>query len=238
MVVEQKVELRHLTARVTAAESLVEELMTENTAMEARMTAAESLVEELQRKNNVQATELGVTQQSLSSLQQRLTTSENHLEELEKQQEGQRAAVQELQNNNTVKKVAFSASLLTSGEGNTEHTDVIHLIFRNVITNIGNHYNPNIGYFMAPVRGAYYFRFTGHVAHSGSSMRLDLIKNGNPVVTAGDRPTTSEDAEDNASNGAVLQLDAGDVVSVTLGGNVWDDQYHRTTFSGFLLFPL
>ena len=69
-------------------------------------------------------------------------------------------------------------------------------------------------------------------------MRLDLIKNGNPVVTAGDRPTTSEDAEDNASNGAVLQLDAGDVVSVTLGGNVWDDQYHRTTFSGFLLFPL
>ena len=37
---------------------------------------------------SVQATELGVTQQSLSSLQQRLTTSENHLEELEKQQEG------------------------------------------------------------------------------------------------------------------------------------------------------
>lgn len=31
MVVEQKVELRHLTARVTAAESRVEELMTENT---------------------------------------------------------------------------------------------------------------------------------------------------------------------------------------------------------------
>ena len=31
MVVEQKVELRHLTARVTAAESLVEELLTENT---------------------------------------------------------------------------------------------------------------------------------------------------------------------------------------------------------------
>lgn len=35
-----------------------------------------------------QATELTVTQQSLSSLQQRQTISENHVEELEKQQEG------------------------------------------------------------------------------------------------------------------------------------------------------
>lgn len=69
-------------------------------------------------------------------------------------------------------------------------------------------------------------------------MRLDLIKNGNLVVRAADRHTTSEDAEDNASNGAVLQLEAGDVVSVQLGGYVWDDQYHRTTFSGFQLFPL
>lgn len=95
------------------------------------------------------------------------------------------------------------------------------------------------GYFTAPVRGVYYFRFTGHIAHSQSqSMRLGLLKNGHLIVFSGDRYTTTTDSEDNASNGVVLQLEAGDVVSVQLSGTVWDDQYHRTTFSGFLLFPL
>lgn len=36
----------------------------------------------------VQATELAATQQTLSTLQQRLAVSERHVEELEKQQEG------------------------------------------------------------------------------------------------------------------------------------------------------
>ncbi|XP_029291768.1 uncharacterized protein LOC115010981 [Cottoperca gobio] len=159
MVVEQKVELRYLTARVTAAESRVEAL--ENTAMEARMTAAERLAEELQMENDAQATELAVAQQKLTTLQQRLTVSEGHMEEFEKKQEGQKVAIQELQNTNRVRKVAFSASLLTSGNSNTSNDD-FPLLYKNVFTNIGNHYNPVSGYFIAPVRGAYYFRFTGH----------------------------------------------------------------------------
>lgn len=84
----------------------------------------------------------------------------------------------------------------------------------------------------------YYFRFTGHVAHSDANMRLGIFKNGHLIVTSGDRQTTSTDPEDNASNGVALQLEEGDVVSVQLNGIVWDDQYHRTTFSGFLLFAL
>ncbi|XP_074498838.1 uncharacterized protein LOC141772077 [Sebastes fasciatus] len=238
MVVAQKVELRHLTARVTAAETLVDALEKENTAMEVRMTAAESLAEELHMENDVQATELAVTQQELSTLQQKLTVSESHVEELERQQEGQNAALQELQNTDKARKLAFSVSLLASGEGNTGSADWAPLIYKNVFTNIGNHYNPNTGYFTAPVRGVYYFRFTGHGAHSKYSMKNRLFKNGHPTVTAADRHTTSIDAEDNASNGVVLQLEVGDVVSVNIGGEVWDDHYHRTTFSGFLLFPL
>ncbi|XP_039657767.1 uncharacterized protein LOC120559808 [Perca fluviatilis] len=239
MLVEQKVELRHLTARVTTAEILVEALEKENSAMEARMTAAESLAEELQMENDVQSTELSVTQQKLSTLQQRLTVSEGSVEELEKQQEGQTAAVQELQNANKVRKVAFSASLLASGDGNTNaDPDFVPLIYKNVFTNIGHHYNPNTGFFTAPVRGVYYFRFTGHVAHSEVVMIMRLVKNEHLLVTAADRHTTDTDVEDNASNGVVLQLEVGDVVSVQLVGNVWDDHYHRTTFSGFLLFPL
>lgn len=84
----------------------------------------------------------------------------------------------------------------------------------------------------------YYFRFSGHLACSDSSSRLGLFKNTELVVTAGDRNTTTNDPEDNISNGVVLQLDGGDTVSVRISGVIWDDQYHRTTFSGFLVFPL
>ncbi|CAK6957460.1 Hypothetical predicted protein [Scomber scombrus] len=217
MVVEQKVELRHLTARVTAAESQMETLQEENTEMEARMTAAESLAEELQMENDAQATEI-------STLHQRLNVSEHRVGELETQLE--------------VRKVAFSSSLLTSGEGNTGNGDFVHLIYKNVISNIGNRYNPHTGYFTAPVRGVYYFRFTAHIAHSDSSLVMFLIKNGDMMVTSGDRYTTSTDPEDGICNGVVLQLEEGDVISVYISGKVWDDSSHRTTFSGFLLFLL
>ncbi|KAL3064510.1 hypothetical protein OYC64_000718 [Pagothenia borchgrevinki] len=265
MVVEQKVELRHLTSRVTAAESLVDALEKENTAMEARMTSSESLAEELQMENYAQATELAVAQKERRILQLRMTVSEERVEELEKQQEvqatelsiqqlrltvseglimeleqqqeGQEMDIQELQNTNIVRKLAFSASLLASGQGNTEKEDA-PLLYKNVFTNIGNHYNPDTGYFTAPARGVYYFRFTGHLAHSDRAMVMKIVLNEHLIVTAADRIYGSTDAEDNVSNGVVLQLEVGDVVSVQLTGNVWDDQYHRTTFSGFLLFPL
>lgn len=84
----------------------------------------------------------------------------------------------------------------------------------------------------------YYFRFTGHVAHATTIIGLGLFKNEDPMVYSGDRETTSTDSEDNISNGAVLQLESGDLVSLRLKGTVWDDHYHRTTFSGFLLFAL
>lgn len=44
----------------------------------------------------------------------------------------------------TVRKLAFSASLLASGEGNSNIDGAI-LIYKNVISNIGNNYNPHTG---------------------------------------------------------------------------------------------
>ncbi|XP_026224293.1 multimerin-2-like [Anabas testudineus] len=237
-VMGQKVELKYLTLRLAAAESLVETLQKENRALEARMTFAETLANKLQTASNDQAGELGVIQQKLSTLQQRLTINELRVNELEKQQKDQKVAVQELQGASRVSKLAFSASLLDSGEGNTDNQVFAPLIYKNVFTNIGNHYNPNTGYFTAPIRGVYFFRFTGHAAHTDFGMMMRLVKNEHLIVFSGDRATTLTDPEDSASNAVVLELEVGDVVSVQLIGNVWDDQYHRTTFSGFLLFPL
>uniref|UniRef100_A0A7N6C427 C1q domain-containing protein n=1 Tax=Anabas testudineus TaxID=64144 RepID=A0A7N6C427_ANATE len=202
-VMGQKVELKYLTLRLAAAESLVETLQKENRALEARMTFAETLANKLQTASN-----------------------------------DQKVAVQELQGASRVSKLAFSASLLDSGEGNTDNQVFAPLIYKNVFTNIGNHYNPNTGYFTAPIRGVYFFRFTGHAAHTDFGMMMRLVKNEHLIVFSGDRATTLTDPEDSASNAVVLELEVGDVVSVQLIGNVWDDQYHRTTFSGFLLFPL
>uniref|UniRef100_A0A3Q0QZ44 C1q domain-containing protein n=1 Tax=Amphilophus citrinellus TaxID=61819 RepID=A0A3Q0QZ44_AMPCI len=139
----------------------------------------------------------------------------------------------------TVRKVAFSASLLATGEGNTEsRPSYTTLIFKNVFTNIGNHYNPNTGLFSAPVRGVYYFTFTGHAALSENYNMMRLVKNNEAITLSADFPPSWSDPGDNSSNGVVLQLEVGDVVFVQLLGMVWDDQNHRTSFSGFLLFPL
>uniref|UniRef100_A0A3P9NWK2 C1q domain-containing protein n=1 Tax=Poecilia reticulata TaxID=8081 RepID=A0A3P9NWK2_POERE len=144
-----------------------------------------------------------------------------------------------LQEEITASKVAFSTSLLETGEGNTFYDDYTTMVFRNVITNIGNHYNPITGFFTAPVRGVYYFRFTAHIAHTiERSMTIRIVKNNDLIVLSGERATTTTDPEDNVSNGVVLELEVGDLVALQLSGNAWDDQYHRTTFGGFLLFAL
>ncbi|XP_038126121.1 uncharacterized protein LOC119773266 isoform X2 [Cyprinodon tularosa] len=137
------------------------------------------------------------------------------------------------------KRVAFSASLLASGGGNigpfNTHTP---LVFRNVVANIGNAYNPDTGFFIAPVRGAYHFEFYLHGnGHASLGTGAVLVKNGNPVFIAWEhQPSYSV----NPSNGVTLLLEIGDVVLMNLWQNarIYDDHNHHTTFSGHLLFTM
>uniref|UniRef100_A0A8C6UIF2 Cerebellin 10 n=1 Tax=Neogobius melanostomus TaxID=47308 RepID=A0A8C6UIF2_9GOBI len=86
--------------------------------------------------------------------------------------------VQTLTRDRAVGQVAFSASLLASGSGHTGpfNTDTT-LVFRGVVSNIGNAYNPHTGIFTAPVRGAYHFEFYLFFQGGSHDSRVGLTKN-------------------------------------------------------------
>ncbi|XP_068161103.1 cerebellin-2-like [Antennarius striatus] len=196
----------------------------------------------LQRENEVQAAKLrDLESQKIEmdqlKLQQQAQTAE--LLDLKARTNVTEKQVKALNLKEEVKQVAFSASLLASGTGTVgpfnTHTP---LIFRNVVTNIGNAYNPNSGFFIAPVKGAYHFEFYigahGHASYPSSAV---LVKNGSHIFIAYEHQPTHFGS---TANGATLLLDAGDVVFLRLWINsrIYDSENHHSTFSGHLLFTI
>ncbi|XP_034551301.1 complement C1q-like protein 2 [Notolabrus celidotus] len=145
--------------------------------------------------------------------------------------------VEALRRDGEVKQVAFSASLLASGSGHVGPFNTLTpLVFRHVVTNIGNAYSPNTGFFIAPVRGAYHFEFYigvgGHPSHGSGAV---LVKNGGHIFIAYEHQTSGHMS---SANGATLLLEVGDVVFLRLWQNtrIFDNGNHHSTFSGHLLF--
>ncbi|XP_051255755.1 cerebellin 17 [Dicentrarchus labrax] len=237
MVVELKVELRNMEARVKESESQVNELKTELMVTKVQM-------ELLQRENSVQATQL-------ISLETRLTATESKTSDLEKQNADlqsrlstsesellvSKSRIDQLERENEEKpKVAFYTALTNSKNVGPYNTDIT-LKFSKVFTNIGNAYNPATGFFTAPVKGVYYLQFTAF-GHQAFAFGITVYKNNQCIMYNAD--WHSNESDEFLTNSLVLELIAGDEIHLVLpsGHSIYDNVNNFSTFSGALLFPL
>uniref|UniRef100_A0AAZ1XCW2 C1q domain-containing protein n=1 Tax=Oreochromis aureus TaxID=47969 RepID=A0AAZ1XCW2_OREAU len=222
--------LRELTASVAEQKVRITFLENENQDQAAKLERQNTETDQLKLQSKEQARKLD------TEIDQLKLQSEEQVAKLE----SQKAEIDQLKHELQAQKVAFSASLVEQGGGpytgpfNTETT----LIFKRVVTNIGNAYNPSTGIFTAPVRGVYNFELTLH-GHGDNAYPTSarLFMNKELIFTAWEHQATHSPS---ASNGGSLLLDAQDQVYVRLwpGARIFDDYNHHTTFRGHLLFTM
>ncbi|XP_027014259.2 cerebellin 17 [Tachysurus fulvidraco] len=133
-------------------------------------------------------------------------------------------------------KVAFSAGSGYEGDFGPFNTDV-NMVFRNVLTNLGNAYSPNTGVFRAPVKGIYHFTFTVFGLRNKNFIGAKFFKNANLYFQAHDVPQGHHESVTRSIN---LLLEQGDEVYLKLQANyqLYDDGNLYNSFDGFLLYPL
>ncbi|XP_038159479.1 multimerin-2-like [Cyprinodon tularosa] len=203
------------------------------------LSSVEDQVEVLKREGEAKTRELAQQKDELDKLKQQYQAQTEELISVKTRANVTEKQLEVLKKEGEVKRVAFSASLLDSGSGTFGPFNTnTPLVFRHVVANIGNAYNPNTGFFTAPVRGTYHFVFYvldhGNPSHGTGAW---LVKNGEHIFMAFEHQTNGVA---NGSNGVTLLLEVGDVVFLRQSSNsrIYDNQNHHTTFSGHLLFTM
>ncbi|KAK5876521.1 hypothetical protein CesoFtcFv8_025866 [Champsocephalus esox] len=206
-------------------------LLSEVAAMRERLTAATETQSSVQQN-------LGNMMQQMATVQANLHAYKTQAEDLMKINLAQDEKLNALAGASSAvtAKMAFTAAL-GSTAGPVEKD--MPLKYQRILSNIGSGYNPATGIFTAMVRGMYYFSYTMYNNNFGQpNSVLSLMMNTQKIVSTWD--TEGEDSHDSATNGAVVQLEAGDSVFVQLYAHrvLYDDGNYFNTFSGFLLFTL
>ncbi|RXN17138.1 complement C1q 2 isoform X2 [Labeo rohita] len=135
-----------------------------------------------------------------------------------------------------VSKVAFSVSLSSS---NGPHSRPRTLIYKHIFLNTGDAYNSNTGIFTAPMKGVYAFKVFSKTygSQDDKGVSAGLFRNSQHVIST---YVHQKSGFIGSSNGVSLLLEKGDKIYVILYRtfSIFDNEYHHSTFSGHLLFPM